>query len=90
MAKPRSNDPIEPMTLGNMRENGVRSLDVLCWQCHHRLERRPVARSRAGADVRAAHGVHPMRHHRRRRAAELAGTAAARVPDRAAMAMNSR
>jgi hypothetical protein len=31
----RSNDPIEPMTLANMRENGVRSLDVRCWQCHH-------------------------------------------------------
>jgi hypothetical protein len=26
----------EPMTLGNMRANGVRSLDVSCWQCHHR------------------------------------------------------
>jgi hypothetical protein len=26
----------DPMTLGNMRANGVRSLDVLCWQCHHR------------------------------------------------------
>jgi hypothetical protein len=25
-----------PMTLGNMRANGVRSLDVCCWQCHHR------------------------------------------------------
>jgi hypothetical protein len=24
------------MTLGNMRANGVRSLDVSCWQCHHR------------------------------------------------------
>jgi hypothetical protein len=24
------------MTLGNMRTNGVRSLDVSCWQCHHR------------------------------------------------------
>jgi hypothetical protein len=24
------------VTLGNMRENGVRSLDVSCWQCHHR------------------------------------------------------
>jgi hypothetical protein len=23
--------PIEPMTLGNMRELGVRSLDVSCW-----------------------------------------------------------
>ena len=24
------------MTLGNVRANGVRSLDVRCWQCHHR------------------------------------------------------
>jgi hypothetical protein len=23
------------MTLGNMRELGVRSLAVYCWQCHH-------------------------------------------------------
>jgi hypothetical protein len=23
------------MTLGNMRENGVRSLTVSSWQCHH-------------------------------------------------------
>jgi hypothetical protein len=23
------------MTLGNMRGNGVRSLAVSCWQCHH-------------------------------------------------------
>jgi hypothetical protein len=23
------------MTLGNMRANGVRSLAVSCWQCHH-------------------------------------------------------
>jgi hypothetical protein len=36
MARTRSNDPIEPMTLGNMRENGVRSLDVSCWNCRHR------------------------------------------------------
>jgi hypothetical protein len=28
--------PIEPMTVGNMRENGVRSLFVSCWNCHHR------------------------------------------------------
>jgi hypothetical protein len=28
-------DQIEPMTLGNMRSNGVRSLDMSCWQCHH-------------------------------------------------------
>jgi hypothetical protein len=34
------------MTLGNMRANGVRSLDVCCWQCHHRaiLSAAPVAR----------------------------------------------
>ena len=24
-----------PMTLGNMRENGVRRLDVSCWICRH-------------------------------------------------------
>jgi hypothetical protein len=28
------NDQIEPMTLGNMRQLGVRSLDVSCWLCH--------------------------------------------------------
>jgi hypothetical protein len=25
-----------PMTLGNIRANGVRSLAVSCWKCHHR------------------------------------------------------
>jgi hypothetical protein len=33
--RPRSSAG-DPMTLGNMRANGVRSLDVSCWQCHHR------------------------------------------------------
>jgi hypothetical protein len=28
--------PIEPMTLGKMREPGVRSFHVWCWNCHHR------------------------------------------------------
>jgi hypothetical protein len=32
---PRFDQPIEPMTLGNMRELGVRSLDMSCWNCHH-------------------------------------------------------
>jgi hypothetical protein len=32
----------------------------------------PVARSRAGTDIRPTHGVHPLRNHRSRRAAELA------------------
>lgn len=27
---------IEPMTLANIRENGVRSLFVSCWNCCHR------------------------------------------------------
>jgi hypothetical protein len=36
MARSRFSDPIEPMTLGNMRDNGVGSLAVSCWQCHHR------------------------------------------------------
>jgi hypothetical protein len=31
------------------------------------LERGPVARSRASASIRAAHGVHPLRNHRCRR-----------------------
>jgi hypothetical protein len=34
--KRRSNYLTEPMTLDNMRENGVRSLAVSCWICHHR------------------------------------------------------
>jgi hypothetical protein len=32
----RFKDLIEPMTLGNMRATGVRSLDVSCWNCHYR------------------------------------------------------
>jgi hypothetical protein len=31
----RFDQSIEPMTLGNMRELGVRSLDMSCWPCHH-------------------------------------------------------
>jgi hypothetical protein len=33
----RSHEPIEPMTLENMRRNGVRSLDVQCNQCRRRV-----------------------------------------------------
>jgi hypothetical protein len=32
MAARRISEPIEPMTLGNMRANSVRALDVSCWQ----------------------------------------------------------
>jgi hypothetical protein len=61
------------MTLGNMRTNGVRSLErvLLAVPPPGDLERGPVARSRASSDVRAAHGVHPVRHHWCRRPAEL-------------------
>jgi hypothetical protein len=32
----KSNSVALPLQLGNMRANGARSLDVSCWQCHHR------------------------------------------------------
>ena len=38
MAAKRINEPIEPMTLGNMRANGVRCLSVYCPCCHHSVE----------------------------------------------------
>jgi hypothetical protein len=37
MAKPNYNDPIVPMDLANMRQNGVRSLAVQCHQCLHEV-----------------------------------------------------
>jgi hypothetical protein len=36
MAKPRFNEPIEPMDLANTRQNG-RSLAVQCHQCRHEV-----------------------------------------------------
>jgi hypothetical protein len=35
MAATRFNDPIEPMTIANMRESGVRSLAFWRHRCHH-------------------------------------------------------
>ncbi len=32
-AMSRPDEPIRPMTLGNMRQNGVRGLDVTCLHC---------------------------------------------------------
>jgi hypothetical protein len=37
LARNRTSDPIEPMDLANMRENGVRSLDIQCCQCLHQV-----------------------------------------------------
>ena len=36
MTKP--DEPIRPMTLGNMRQNGVRGLDVTCGACGYHTE----------------------------------------------------
>ena len=35
---PRSDEPIRPLTLGNMRRNGVRGLDVTCRAYGHHTE----------------------------------------------------
>ena len=34
----RPDEPIQPMTLGNMPQNGVRGLDVTCRHCGHHTE----------------------------------------------------
>jgi hypothetical protein len=85
----RFDQPIEPMTLGNMRELGVRSLFVSCWNCHHQAvpRRRSLAGRHCGARLRAPYSVHQLRHRRRGRPAELERAAAAGDPDRSAMAM---
>jgi hypothetical protein len=67
----RFDEPTEPMTLGNMRANGVRSLAVSCHKRHHRAimsadqwqDNVPVP----AFGLRM--GVYGLRHHRRRRAA---------------------
>jgi hypothetical protein len=87
MAATRINEPIEMMTLGNMRANGVRSLDVTCWQCRHRA----ILSADPWSDDVPVPSFGPrmvLRHRRRRRAAELAGAAAAREPDRRTMAVS--
>jgi hypothetical protein len=92
MAFSRLNEPIEPMTLGNMRANGVRSIAVSCWQCHHEAV--------LCADCWPDHMTvptfgprmvcTPMRHRRCRRAAELARAAGAGEPERRSMAVRPR
>jgi hypothetical protein len=55
----------DPMTLGNRRANGVRSLDVSCWVCHHRaiLSADPWP-DHVPVPSFGPHGEHPLRHHR--------------------------
>jgi hypothetical protein len=59
MARSRFNDPIEPMTLQNMRDNGVRSLAIRCFHWHQKSalskERRLVLAGSRGEQMRAAY-----------------------------------
>jgi hypothetical protein len=78
-----------PMTLGNMRANGVRSLDVSCHLCHHEA----VLSADPWPDhvpVPSFGPRHPLRNHRCRRPAELARATRAGEPDRRAMAPSPR
>jgi hypothetical protein len=74
------------MTLAKMRHNGVRSLSIRCGLCHHEA----VLNVRRLAERVPVHGLHRLRHHRRRRAAQLERAAAEREPDRLAVAMKDR
>jgi hypothetical protein len=53
-------------------------------------QRRPIRRGLVGAGLRATHGVHRLRHHRRRRATELARASTAGELDRSAVALSTR
>jgi hypothetical protein len=81
--------PPLPMTLGNMCANGVRSLSVSCWLCHHgtvlAVDRWTAAVP--GAELRATHGVHGLRHRWCGCPAELEGPTDA---DRYAEAMRGK
>jgi hypothetical protein len=44
-----------------MRANGVRSLDVSCWQCHHRATLSADPWPDHVPVPSPAHGVHPVR-----------------------------
>ena len=79
-----------PMTLGNMRAQGVRSLSVSCWLCHHGA----VLSADGWSDVAQLPSFGPRmvctgwRDHRRRRAAELGRAIPAGEPDRNAVEMS--
>jgi hypothetical protein len=75
MTASRFNDPIEPTTIANMRESGVRSLAFRCHRCHH--ERTLNVDHLPGDLTFPTDGVHEMRDRRSRRQAGLAGAGAA-------------
>jgi hypothetical protein len=80
-----------PMTLGNMRANSMRSLDVCCWQCHHRaiLSADPSSDHVSVPSFGPRMVCTPVRNRRCRRPAELAGaTGAAERRWHRAMAMS--
>jgi hypothetical protein len=83
---PRSSAPAIPMTLGNMREQGVRSLSVSCWQCHHMARSSAPTLGQTGFMCRlsARTWCAPLRDDRCGCEAELEGTARAGEPDRGA------
>jgi hypothetical protein len=65
------------MTLANMRENGMRSLSVICELCHHdtlMMDVDAFQRCDAGSCLRPAHGLHLLRDRRRIRVAEFWST----------------
>jgi hypothetical protein len=75
------------MTPATCVPNGVRSLDVSCWQCHHRaiMSAAPWPDDVPVPTFGARHGVHAARHIGAD-ARPKAGTATAREPDGGAMA----
>src|ERR1700722_2313659 len=75
------------MTLGHMRKLDVRSLDVSCWICPRTGGyRAPIDDRMTSPWVPSGCAwCQPLRHHRRRRPAELEGAAAAWDDDRGVM-----
>jgi hypothetical protein len=58
------------MDVGNMRANGVRSLFVSCWICHHQaiLSADPWPDDVPLPTFGSEDGLHPLPYHRGRRA----------------------
>ena len=78
-----------PMTLANMRAQGVRSLWVVCELCHHEAVINVDGYGDAlPARLRPPYGLQPLWDRQRLRQAELAGEADERKPDRPAVAMS--